>query len=168
MRKVALAFALAALVAVVAFAGEEEKSPTNSPWFDLENCDFCKHLSAQEGLMDHMDWENINFAAGSMSVTTVAPGYEDKFKKAIQLMEEAGKKMMAGEKLHMCGMCQSMGELFQTGKAQYESFETKGGWVSLTTSTDPETIKKIHAHTDRTNEEFAKMVAAEAHEKHDH
>jgi hypothetical protein len=161
-------FLLAALllVAIAVVNAEDAATPVEKPWFDMPNCGFCKHLLT-DGLIDHLDWQNHVVATGMMSVTTVEPGWEDKYKVCMAAMEETGKKMMAGEQVPMCGFCTSYGALYATGKITFEEFETKTGDVTLVTSTDPEIIAMIQQHAQRTIDEFAKMEAAK-HEGHNH
>lgn len=169
MKKVVVLLALAALLvgAVAVLYAQDEAVPiektamTEAPWFDMENCAFCKNLTAEEGLMQHMTWENYVIPTGMMSVSTVAPGYEAKFQNAMKNMEEAGNRLMAGEKLPMCGMCQSFGMLFATGKMDYKMFDTKAGHIELATSTDPEVIAMIQKQAQRTIDEYAKMEQME-------
>ncbi|MBD3258987.1 hypothetical protein GF377_11185 [candidate division GN15 bacterium] len=161
--KLLVAVAVLAL-ALVALAGDEK------PWFDMETCSFCKHLIEDPGLLHHCDWEHHKISDGVLTVTTVEDEYLDAFNTAMANMEEAGKKMQSGEMLPMCGMCTAMGNLMMTG-AQWESVTTKHGSVSVLTSDDPAVVEKIHAFADRTNDEMAKMMAAEdehGHEGHDH
>jgi hypothetical protein len=68
---------------------------------------------------------------------------------------------MAGEHLPMCGMCQSFGMLFATGKMDYKMFDTKAGHIELATSTDPEVIALIQKHAQRTIDEYAKYEQME-------
>jgi len=112
----------------------------------------CKHMMAEEGLM---------------SVTVVAPGYEDAFTRTMTNMKATSEKLMTGEKMYLCGFCQSYGALHMTG-ANFERFETIGGYIKLVTSGDPAVVEKIHAHGQRTIDEYNKMLAAEAHEEHSH
>jgi hypothetical protein len=168
-KKFPLLFGLIAMVILslpVAFAAQDEA------WFDLENCSMCKHMSSEEGLMENMEWGNYLTKDGMMSVTVVAEGYDKAFKRSMKNMEATGHKLMAGEKLYMCGFCQSYGALHMAG-ANFENFETDAGYINLATSHDPAVIEKIHAHGQRTIDEYDKMVAAESkghsgHEGHDH
>lgn len=159
--------ALATLVAGAAFAGPGG----DKAWFDLENCGMCKNLMAEEGLMDHMQWENHIIATGAMSVTKVDPKYDAAFQRAHANMEAAGKKMMAGEKMELCGFCTSYGSLAMAG-AKMENLHSDMGYIGVVTSTDPAVIEKIHAHTKRTQKEFKKWMEAEgkghSHDGHDH
>ncbi len=166
-------FLLAALlvVAIAVVNAEDAATPAEETWFDMPNCGFCKNLLT-DGLVDHLDWKNHVIATGMMSVTTVESGWEDKYATCMANMEEAGKKMMAGEQVPMCGFCNSYGSLHATGKVTFEEFDTKTGDVMLATATDPETIAMIQKHAQRTIDEFAKVAAAEAeaakHEGHNH
>lgn len=152
-----LAIILVAAIAVV--NAEDAAMPTEAnPWFDMPNCAFCKNLLV-DNLIDHLTWENYVIPTGAMEVTTVEPGWEDKYTACMTAMEDAGKKMMAGEQMHMCGMCQSYGMIFATGKTEFKQFDTKAGHISLMTSTDPEVIAMIQKHAQRTIDEYAKMEA---------
>ena len=140
--------------------------PGEGPWFDLENCDMCKNMSSEEGLMEAMTWENHLTADGMMSVTVVAPGHEESYQRAMANMQKASEKMMAGEDMNLCGFCQSYGALHMAG-ANFELFETAAGEVSLVSSRDPAVIEQIHAHGQRTIDEYAKMSAGEKHDAHE-
>jgi hypothetical protein len=142
------------------FAGSEEKS-----WFDLENCGMCKALVQEPDLMPHMTWENHLIATGVMSVTTVEAEYAEAYQRACAGMDAAAQKLQAGEPMQLCNFCQSAGALMMQG-AQMEQFETEGGTVMLMTATDPEVIKKIHKHGQRTIDEYSKMLAAEKEHHH--
>jgi hypothetical protein len=168
MRKsVVLVLSLLLVGAVGLIAGDHEKQ-SDQPWFDMENCGMCKHLKSEAGLMDHMTWENYKIGTGMVSVTTVEPGWEDKYEKVNQKMAATGEKLMKGEQMHLCGMCTDFGRIMMTGKVKSDELHTEGGHIWTVTSTDPEVIKMIHAHCDRTNAEYAKMMEQEAHEGHDH
>lgn len=169
MKKIALLLAVAALVvagAVVLQAQEkaapaEKPAMAETPWFDMENCGICKNLTTEKGLMEHMHWENYNIPTGMMSVTTVDEGWEEQYKRATHGMQETIEKLMAGEMVPLCGMCQAFGTMYMTGKVKEQTIDTRLGQVWVATSTDPEMIEQLHKYTDRTNEEMAKLEAAE-------
>lgn len=154
--------ALLVLSVPLAFAAKDD-----APWFDLENCSMCKHMTAEEGLMEHMEWENLLTKDGMMSVTVVAHDYEEAFQRSMKNMEAEGMKMMSGQEMYLCGFCQSYGTLHMAG-VNFENFETDMGYINLATSHDPAVVKQIHAHTQKTIDEYEKMVAAEAKGGHDH
>ena len=147
-------YAVTALVLVIpvgAVAGE-------TPWFDLEGCAMCKNMVAEEGLMEHMEWENFVVTNGMMSITVVDPDYEEAFERSMAAMEATGMKMMSGEEMYLCGFCQSYGSLHMAG-ATVENIDTKFGSVSLVTSDDPALVKMIQAHAETTISEYEKMMA---------
>lgn len=149
-RTIMVALVFTMMVFVIATAQDK-------PWFDMENCAFCKNLSAQPGLMDHLTkWEHHNVKNGSVSITVVDEAYLPAYKKAMMMMGETGKKMQAGEKLPMCGMCEAYGGLKMKG-VQMEEVGSDNVFISLMYSDDPEVINEIHAMTDRTNDEMMKM-----------
>lgn len=143
-------------LAAMVWADDTEKEET--PWFDLETCGMCSHLAAEEGLLEHMQWKTYKTATGMMSITTVDEGYEGKFKNAQSQMQESGEKLMQGEKMPLCGMCQSFGALHGTGKVEWESWETPAGYVTMMSATDPEIIEMIHEHAQHTIDAMADMA----------
>jgi len=149
-----------AVLAVTAMAASAVPAG-DTPWFDLANCSFCKSMSQEPGLMDHISWENHKIANGMISVTVVDPEYKEAWDRAHMGMMEAAKKLESGEQMPVCGFCNSYGMLKMAG-ATCDYVETSVGLVYTMTSDNEELIQKIHAHTDKTNEEYAKMMAAEA------
>jgi len=145
---VVLAFTL--MVFVIATAQDK-------PWFDMENCAFCKNLSAQPGLMDHLTkWEPHNVKNGSVSITEVDKEYVDAYKKAMAAMKVTAHRIQEGEQLPICGMCEAYNGLMMKG-AQSDEVQSGNIFVSLMYSDDPEIVNEIHAITDHTNDEMMKM-----------
>jgi hypothetical protein len=142
----------AAVVLVVAFsivqAGDE-------PWFDMENCSFCKNLATEPGLLDHMTWEQHNISNGMVSVTWVDEKYMDEYKTAYDNMEKVGKRLEAGEQLPMCQSCMTFGMLMMKGVKQ-ESAKLTHGDVWIVTSDDPAVVKQIQDWATRNMEELKK------------
>jgi hypothetical protein len=58
------------LLATVLFA--EEK-----PWFDMENCDFCKNLLEDPKLMENMTWDVHEISSGILFTTVVKPEFKE-------------------------------------------------------------------------------------------
>lgn len=127
------------------------------PWFDLQNCEFCKNLMTDPQLLMNTDWEHHKIDNGLVTVTTVKDEYLPAYHDAIAHMEEVGAKMMKGEQVYMCGMCEAMGILMQKG-AEWQTIMTNHGAVEIMTSDDPELVKEIHAWADKTEAEMAKMM----------
>ena len=150
---------LLALTSVVALSFPAAFAAPSDPWFDLDNCKMCQPMTQEKGLMENMEWENHLTADGMMTVTVIAPGYEKAFESVMKKMEATGEKLMAGEKMHLCGFCQSYGGLQMAG-ATFENFVTGGGLINLVTSRDPAVIEMIHEHGQKTIDEHAKMMAA--------
>ncbi|MCH7947978.1 MAG: hypothetical protein IIC66_09310 [candidate division Zixibacteria bacterium] len=156
MKALRIGLLLAMVVAVAAFVVAEDK-----PWFDLENCEMCKGMVAQEGLMENMTWDHYLTKNGMMTVTTIADGYKEKFEASHKTMMETVEKLKAGEEMYLCGFCTRHGELAQAG-VNMEHFTTKVGDVSLMTSTDEKQVKEIHAFAQKTIDELVKMAAAKS------
>ena len=153
-RELIICTALAAVVLAIPFtcdAGDE-------CWFDLENCSMCKHLVAEKGLLENMEWENYVIADGMLSVTHVAPGYEEAYGRCMHNMEQTGQQLMTGQQMYLCGFCQSYGGLHMAG-AQFETVETGVGQIDLVTSSDPEVVEMIRIHAQRTIDEYNAMLA---------
>jgi hypothetical protein len=141
------------LCAGLAVAGDAE------PWFDMANCDMCKHLLTPEGMLHEIGWEHHLTSTGALSVTVVPASRAKDWAAAKAAMMAAGEKMHKGEATKMCNFCKSMGALMTSGKMQMEQFETIGGEVMLVSSADAATVEAIHKHYQRTMEELKKMEA---------
>lgn len=167
-------------VLIVSLALLVVTSADEKPWFDMENCAFCKNLKAEEGLMDNITkWEHHNVKNGTVSITVVNKEYLPAYKRAMDGMEKTSQRMEAGEQLPMCGMCEAYGAAMMKG-AQWDEIQSGNTFVSIMYSSEPEVISEIHALTDRTNQEMEKMMEMEkagemkkmemeeGHEGHDH
>jgi hypothetical protein len=133
------------------WAGDER------PWFDLENCEFCKHLMKDPELLNNSDWEHHKIDNGLVTVTTVRDEYMPSFLEAMEHMQETADRLMKGEQVYMCGMCEAMGALMMKG-VKWDMVQTNHGSIDIMTSDDPELVKEIHAFADKTEAEMAKMM----------
>lgn len=159
--RVTLYSGLLALLTLGLAAGSDEK-----PWMDPQNCDMCKSVLQEEGLMQNMHPEHHKIATGMVSVCTVSPDFADAYARAKSGMMETKKRMEAGEEVKLCQFCISMGSLMEAG-ATMENFTTEGGDVTVLTATDEALIAKIHEHTQKSIDFMAKM-AEMGHEGHGH
>jgi hypothetical protein len=154
---------LLVLTVAVSAAGQEENIVTGPQWFDMENCAFCKNLTAQPGLMDHMTWEHHDIANGVMTITTVHPDHKTAYLKAQHDMQAIATDLAAGKRTMadtpMCGHCMAYGMLTMSGaKMEYVAGATAD--VILITSDNPETVAKIKEFGQRNRTELAAMQAA--------
>ncbi len=147
---------LAVLVFVAGVVGAEEESA----WFDLDNCAFCKQMSNEEGLIESMSWETHLIENGALTIIVVPESKVEAFERAEKHMHEMGAKIEGGEKMHLCGFCQSYGMLMMSG-AKVEKVDGDAARVTLMTSADSEVVKKIQTHAQKTIDEYNKMMAAE-------
>ncbi len=148
------------VVISVAMLSFSPSAAQDKPWFDMENCAFCKNLLAEEGLMDHITkWEHHNVHNGSLSITVVDKEHLEAYKRAMHNMELVAEKLKQGEKLQMCGMCEAYGQVMQMG-SKWEDVESDNIFVSLWYSGDPDVVARIHAVTNTTNDEMKKMQEA--------
>ncbi len=154
------------LAAGILIAGTSPKQATpppqtEKPWFDMQNCAFCKSLMAEPGLMQHMlKWEHFKTADGLINITVVDKDYTDAYKKAQANMDAVTARLEKGENLPLCGSCTMFGEILKEG-AKYEKFQSDNIFVSSLTCDKPEVIAKIHTWVDSTQAEMAKMQKQE-------
>ena len=165
MKKVTLLAVLVLSVglAVAAFAQEAAKEAVETPWFDMENCAFCKHLMKDPKLLENMAWEHHDVSSGLLCITTVKPECQKSYQEAMGAMMDLGQKLDKGEvdikDIKMCGSCQHWGMLEEMG-AKFEHVQGKGADIMLMTSDKPEVVKKIKEYGQRSREELAKMEEA--------
>ncbi len=155
-RFVVLLVALMALLCSVATAGDEV------PWFDMEKCAFCKMITAEEGLAEHMQVEYHKLSIGIMSITVVDQEYMESYERVQKKMEKLGNELMqATEMPYMCGLCAAVGEFYMAG-LQPDHIRSSVGEIVIWTSDQPEMVKKLHAFAQRSIDECAKMEAKKA------
>ncbi|MCP4292686.1 MAG: hypothetical protein GY780_12730 [bacterium] len=159
MRNIALSFLLCLAMTVAAvsvFAGPATVS--ESGWFDYENCEFCKTLLEDPGLLAHSTWENFSIKNGAMNVMTVEPEYAAAMRTAEGKMSALGNKIGSGEvnpmTLKMCGHCMSFG-MMMMGGAQMERIESDVAVITLMTSDNPDMVKRLQEQAKRDTKEMA-------------
>jgi hypothetical protein len=153
MRKLALAsIAIVALLAVVVSASEDK------PWFDLEKCAFCKTLTAEPGLLDHMKSHFYDINNGVLSVTEVDKEFQPAFKRAQENMQKIIAGMANGNIPYMCQYCTKVGT-FQMMGVKTSEVPTDFGTVVVWSAPDSSIAGQLRAFGARTNDEFAKMAA---------
>ncbi len=151
-----LVFVLSLCVSATLFA--QEKANDKTPWMDLEHCAFCKNMSSQPGLIQHVKFDFIKIPNGMITVAFVPDNLKEAMKKADEGMQATVKEMQSGKQLTTCAFCDAIGMVMTQG-AKVEKFQGEASEVSLFTSTDAEVVKSIHAIADRTNDEFKKTKA---------
>ena len=171
MKKIALIVTACAVLtlAAAAVAGDHPLK-TESGWFDMQNCAFCKNLSADPELLPHMTWENHNFAGGMIQIATVDPAYTASYEKCSQAIEKLGAEMMNGTvnpmTVKMCGSCTAFGQLMMAGVTM-ENVDGDAADVTVITSADPALVTRIHEYCDRNNKEMALLMGGD-HAGHGH
>lgn len=160
MKKALCLALLFVMIAVIGAVAEDMKADMGGPkWFDMEDCEFCKHLMDDPHLMEHMTWEWHDISNGAMSIATVEPEYRESYMKAMGAMETLAKEMETGKRnpmeVKMCGQCQAYGMLVMGG-AKAEYVQSAAADVSLITSNDEAMVKKIHDYAERNRTELAK------------
>lgn len=154
----AFTFVFAMMAVSFAFAQVHEKTETAAtPWFDMENCEICKCLSAHKGLMESVKWETHLLDNGSISIAVVPDDMKPTYVKAMKDMDKEIARVDAGENVKCCGYCMGMGELISAG-AHEQKVSTAGGELVILTSSDPDLVAKIQQHAKRTIAEQAKLM----------
>jgi hypothetical protein len=164
MKKTMITTAAILLMTTAALAA----APTGN-WFDLDNCAMCRNLTADEELFSNMQWENKLFANGLLEITKVPAHFEDRFQELSAKMQATGQKLMAGEQLPMCGMCQSYGTLMMAG-ATMDQITSGESHMTIISSQDPKIVAMIRTHGQTTIDEYAKWMTSgeKSHKGHDH
>lgn len=133
----------------------------DKPWFDMENCAFCKCLTEDPHLIKNMSWEYHDITDGLLSITTVAPEFKESYLKAQKAMEKIAMEMSSGKTgIATCGHCDYFGKLMVAG-ARFEMVESGVGYIMLITTDNPEVLKMIHEFGQRNREEHASKVKSE-------
>jgi hypothetical protein len=153
------------LVVGLIFAGLTAVSAgetTEAAWFDMENCEFCKNVTAEKGLMENMHFKNYDITNGVVTITTVKAEYKDAYMRAHKAMEALGTKMMSGEvdptTVKMCGHCQAYGGFMMKGVV-FDYIQAEVGDIVVMTSATPEMVTEIQAFAKKNETEFEKMEA---------
>lgn len=130
------------------------------PWFDLENCAFCKQLSAEPGLVEHMCTEYHDLSNGVMAVTVIDKEYREAYHRAQKNMEKVAEEWnQTGKAPYTCGFCTAYGEFMFAG-VRFEPIHGELAEVLLMTSDDSVMVEKLHAFGKRSTEEMAKLKGA--------
>jgi len=155
MKAVKLTVMVGCVLFLTLSAGADEM-----PWFDMENCAFCKHIGAEEGLFEHMHTEYHSISNGILSVTVVDASHKEAYDRAMKAMEKVGTEMQeTGVMPKMCGFCMTYGGFLMTGvKNEYVGSEFAD--IIIWTSDKPEMVEKLQAFGKRANDEMAKLRAA--------
>jgi len=148
------------VIAVLLLACTGLVSADETPWCDMANCAMCKSISSRPDLMNSMSTEIHDISDGMIQICSVMPAQMAAYQTAMAEMDATGKKLQAGEKLPLCGMCQAFGGLMAAG-AKLDMIPTKFGSVEMLRASSPETVAQIHAWAERTRTEMAKMMNME-------
>jgi hypothetical protein len=130
------------------------------PWFDMQNCDFCKVFTAEKGLMEHTQMEFHPIANGVAQMTWVAPEYKEACTRAQANAMKLAEAIQKGEKHTVCQFCENLGSFMQGG-CKKDEFTSRDATVTVFSSTDPTMVTKMHDWAKKTTEAMAKMATAE-------
>jgi hypothetical protein len=125
---------------------------TDKPWFDLENCAFCKNMSSQPGLMENMQCDTIKIENGMLMISIIPEEFKEAMAKANKGMEATVRQLESGKQLPLCGFCECFGNLMMRG-TKLEKKQGEHSEVTMLTSNDPEIVQQIHAMADRVHQE---------------
>ena len=153
---------LVTLVASVVCAGVWAED--SKPWFDLENCAFCKNfkMGTDEYIVDHMKGNYHTLPNGFLAIMTIEDDFKDEYAKSAEGMQKVVEDMQkTGTQPQMCQHCATYGELMMGGAVAQE-FNSDVAIAYMMTSDNPEMVKKLHAFAERNNAEMAKWNADRA------
>ena len=146
-------------LAIGSFASAQDAEP----YFDMENCGICQTMCKVDGVFEKVKCETEIIDNGMITVSMVPDDMKEAVAAAHKDMEAAIAKVMAGEKMELCGFCQGMGKLHQAG-AKIEKYKTDSMEVMLVTSDDPVVVDIIHEHAKKTiagKDEMLKKMKAD-------
>ncbi len=136
----------------IAVAGDTQEKP----WFDLQNCAFCKEVGAQPGLLEHMNTEYHNISSGFLSITKIDPEYLSLYEKMKAGMQKMVADMQSTGKIpYMCRHCSKYGEFAMAG-VKMEEVETGYGIIHMAMSSDSTMVTKLQEFAKRTDVESKK------------
>jgi hypothetical protein len=143
------------LIYTVALTSDEK-------WFDLEGCEMCKGIAENPKLLENMTWNQYDINNGVLAVTTVAPEFMEAYMDASKQMKMTGEKIMAGQKVELCGSCTALSGMFGNG-LKSEMIATDDGSISLFTSADAELVTELQVWSSKNKVEMNKMHADMEH-----
>lgn len=165
MKKVSMFVMLLVAVAAGSFVWAdhhegEHKHDGKAGWFDSAHCDVCKPWDENKSLMMSTKWETHVIKNGMIMISMVPDEYKEDFEKVCTQCEANHKKIAAeGKKASMCGFCAAMDGLAEAG-AKTEEVKTDFGKITLITSNDEATAKKIQDVAKKSQDETKKMIEA--------
>lgn len=133
-------------------------SSYDKAWFDLEGCAMCKGIAENPKLIENMTWDQYDITNGVLAVTSVTPEFKEAYMTASKHMKMTGEKLMAGEKLDLCGSCTALSGMFGRG-IKSEMIATENGSISLFTSADAELVSELQSWSAMNKDEMKKMHA---------
>ena len=77
--------------------GSSTSTQTDPAWLDISNCEICKNMSSQEGLMESMKWETHVIPTGMMHFTVVPDEMRPKMEAAEKGMKQTMTEIMQGQ-----------------------------------------------------------------------
>ena len=138
-------------------------------WYDLDNCAYCRNLTRDQQLLDHVTWESHLISDGALTVTVVAPAFEDSYHQAQAAMAELARKVKSGEidptSMKVCGRCEAYGRLVTSGVTT-ETVVGEQAEITLVTADSPELVARIHEFVKRNIAEMEHMKHGHGHQHH--
>ena len=151
MRKIfCIAVMMLLSIAFIATASDE-------PWVDLKKCAFCRTLSDQPGLIEHMKTEYHNLHNGTMSITHIDKEYQAAFAKAQEAMRPVVRDLQAGKQIYTCPHCTTIGSLMMSGVIP-DQILSGDNTIVVYTSSDSTMVKKIQEFGQKSADAFASIM----------
>ena len=142
---------------------------TETRWYDLENCAYCRNLTRDEHLLDHVTWESHLISDGALTVTVIDPAHEESYRRAMAAIAELDRKVKSGEvdptSMKVCGRCQAYGQLVTSG-VKTETVVGEQAEITLVTADDPELVARIHEFVKRNIAEMEQIERGRSHQHH--
>jgi len=161
MKRGSLLLTFALLLVSMSLAVAED----GGDWFDMKNCVFCKNISAEPGLLEHMTTEYHHLDNGYISITAVTPEYHEAYVRMQQAMQKTAEGMMSAKSMPpMCPHCIKYGELMMTPGIKTQSVSTFAGDIMMMTSDNADQVRQLQAFADKTAEAGEKMHKTEKSE----
>lgn len=150
-RRMILLTVCVVLVGVVAMATDP------GPWFDTQNCEFCKRFAAQPGLLEHMNHQYFNLHNGLFSVSHIDHDYQPAFAKAQESLKDVIKELQAGKQVAMCRHCSTLGSFYGMG-VMPDEFKSGDDIYVVYTSTDTAIVRQLQEFGKNSADALAAMA----------
>jgi hypothetical protein len=148
---------ITAVLCAVGIAGEK------LAWFDMENCEFCRQLAKDPDFLSCLHMETHKLSNGIVTVYEVAPEKMEQYRALHNQRRAILKKKLHGGEVQLCGHCQRVVELIESGCAREYVPTSTGGLCLFTAEQDKlrEEIWSFHEKNEEMKQKMAPPTTAE-------